>query len=302
MWSPNTKRPVRTFKRISRDDLPLAPTTQPAISPDQPHERGITLRSSDSKPNAVSVQCPMCRDSGWLVMDAPYGHPNFGKLRRCVCLEREHNVAMARELEERAASAKASLNDELGALRHCTFAAFDLARPLEIADYDGKRLGEQVQRRQIEQALEAARAYAQQPCDWLYLHGLCGAGKSHLAAAIAHEAQAAGWDVIYRSVPGLLDNLRAGYKRGTYDELIERVIGCGLLILDDIGAEHGSSNAEAILFRILNERQGRPTVLTSNVHPNDLSARLSSRISGKGRTLWMPISDYRRLVGRRREG
>ena len=82
------------------------------------------------------------------------------------------------------------------------------------------------------------------------------------------------------------------------------MIGCDLLVLDDLGAEHLTGWARERLFRILNERQARPTVLTSNLHPDDLAPpddleflRLVSRIVGNSRIVWLPVSDFRRLRG-----
>jgi integrase len=61
------------------------------------------------------------------------------------------------------------------------------------------------------QALEDAQRYAAQPAGWLYLCGPCGAGKSHLAAAIANHVVLRGQGVTYASVPDLLRFVRRGF-------------------------------------------------------------------------------------------
>ena len=197
---------------------------------------------------------------------------------------------------ERAARA-VQLGDELGALAHCRFETFDLARRLEPVEWEGHTIGVPVQRKALADALAACQAFAAQPDGWLYLHGSYGAGKSHLAAATATALQALGLQTIYRSTPSLLDKLRAGYKDHTFDERMEAIQQADVLVLDDIGTEHTSGNADALLYTILNERylHDRRTLLTSNIHPDDLPARLASRIAGHARCVWLPVSDYRRI-------
>src|SRR4051794_13036542 len=42
-----------------------------------------------SRPQATPQTCGVCRGSGWLRADVPYGHPQFGKPVACACLERK---------------------------------------------------------------------------------------------------------------------------------------------------------------------------------------------------------------------
>jgi DNA replication protein DnaC len=215
----------------------------------------------------------------------PYGHPDFGTLQRCPC-------GRAGKDPERLALLAVRLGDELARLDRCTFQTFDLQRPLP--PFEG--MSPEAQRTQLQRAYDACMAYAAAPAGWLYLHGTYGAGKSHLAAAIAHTLVADGWTARYRSTPGLLDAIRAGFSSGTADSIFADLLHADLLVLDDIGAEHLTGWAEERLFRLLNERQGQATVLTSNVHPDDLPGRLASRIAGNARLCWLPVSDYRRLA------
>ena len=53
-----------------------------------------------------------------------------------------------------------------------------------------------------------------------------------------------------------------------------------LLILDEIGLQHGSEAEKIILFEILNERymQCKPTILISNLDINDLKEYITERV------------------------
>jgi hypothetical protein len=236
----------------------------------------------------------------------------FDGLVRCACGRRADS-----------AKAAARLGDELGDLAHCTFDAFDLDRPFSpLYLCDGRYyrtreripkdkhgqprkhqvISEAIQATMLPAAYERARAYVDRPRCWLCFHGAYGGGKSHLAAAIAHELVKRDWSVRYRSVPGMLDAIKAGFKDGTADDVFDDLLRCDLLVLDDLGAQHISGYNYERLFRLINERLDKPTVITTNVHPDDLgdasdvdAARLASRIAGAAESIWLPISDYRRL-------
>lgn len=212
------------------------------------------------------------------------------------------------------------LGDELGELAHCTFDTFDLSRPLApVYHLDGRYfrsmdripperrssavvISEAAQETQLFNAYEDARSYAADPRGWICFHGSYGAGKSHLAAAIAHLRLSTGMSVRYRSVPGMLDAIKEGFKDGSSDAVFNDVLAADLLVLDDLGAQHLTGWGYERLFRIINERLHRPTIITTNVHPDDLgderdvdAQRLADRIAGAARSVWMPISSYRRV-------
>src|SRR5690349_13333290 len=127
--------------------------------------------------------------------------------------------------------------------------------------------------------------------------GPCGAGKSHVAAAIANHLVIRGQGVTYASVPDLLRFIRRGFGDGAADERLDALMRVDVLVLDDLGAENLSTWAQEQLFVLLNARYlaDRPTVLTSNDRPEALPARLQSRIAEQAQLIWMPISDYRQL-------
>ena len=128
----------------------------------------------------------------------------------------------------------------------------------------GPDLPDQVARR-LELASRIARTYAQHPDGWLVLAGGTGSGKTHLAAAIAHQQRQAGRPYLFVVVPDLLDRLRAD-MRGDRDrpEYIEHVRTCEFLVLDDLGVHSATEWAQEKLYQILNYRYNAklPTVIT----------------------------------------
>lgn len=227
----------------------------------------------------------------------PLGHPHFAKLFPCACTlaarEQQATTARRAQLEQ--------LASELGeTLAHCQLDTYNPERP-----NDPNMLPEE--RTSLRRALRAARAYAADPRDWLYFYGPVGTGKSHLAAAIGYALAERGMDVYYRSVPDLVDALRAGFQAGDYDARLEAIKDVAVLVLDDLGTENPTENTAQLLFQIINYRANRPTLtlITSNVMLSELAQsnpktrqqyeRIASRIGGRAREIGVIASDYRRL-------
>jgi len=133
-------------------------------------------------------------------------------------------------------------------------------------------------------ARDAALRFAQAPTNWLLLRGGFGAGKTHLAAAIANRVSLSGLPVMFVVVADLLDYLRATFQPGTpasYDRRFKSLQRASLLVLDDLGAQNTTPWAGEKLFQILNHRylSGLPTVFTvSSDNWESLDERLRSRL------------------------
>jgi DNA replication protein DnaC len=218
----------------------------------------------------------------------------------------------------------------LADLAECRFDTFDISRPLEVlylwgqkfcpvaqVDWLDEREQEKLkplppdfQAKKLAEAFGVVQEFARLPRGWLFLTGACGAGKSHLAAAAANDLADRGADVRYCTLPGLLDTIKANFGRregdgqSTSDAVFQDIRGCEVLVLDDLGAEHFTDWAKERVFLLLQARQGKPTIVTSNydmdalAHPREIDgARIVSRLFGSSRRVWFPISDYRRLRG-----
>lgn len=300
MPDQNNNPPDPTMRPISASDMPRLKSGRAArtIRPAVPNSATPDGKSDSSpKPSAANFRdCPGCGGAGWYLLTVPYLHPQFGKLQPCDC---------ASYAQQRAPSAT-RLGDELGSLADKTFASFDLARPITPTIWQGAPMSAAAQLQFMASAHRRCEAWADDPSGWLFLHGAFGAGKSHLAAAIANEQQQAGAVVRFVTVNKLLDTLTAALRDHTSDSLIADLIACDMLILDELAGAHLAECASDWRFgrieRLINERLDRPTVITSNLAPDDLAQpgdlraeRLADRIAGVSQIVWMPIASYRRL-------
>ncbi len=137
---------------------------------------------------------------------------------------------------------------------------------------------------QFRRLVADARAFAAEPDGWLLVHGPSGAGKTHVAAALANRCLELGRPALFVVVPDLLDHLRAAFNPGSelgYDSLFEQVRNAPVLILDDLGTQHATSWAQEKLFQLLNHRYNArlPTVVTSNLSPERFDERLRMRLT-----------------------
>lgn len=169
------------------------------------------------------------------------------------------------------------------------------------------------ERHGLEEAFSVCKAFAtdEAPHHFLTLSGPVGAGKTHLAIAIAWTwMETERGSVYYSQVESLLDRLRGSIRHsadaGALDvtEQIDFLKNVGLLILDDLGAHHdklgdGPSWATAKLDEIIDCRylRGGRTVFTTNVKSDALPPRIADRMSeGRVAVLQAP-SSYRKEKG-----
>jgi DNA replication protein DnaC len=146
----------------------------------------------------------------------------------------------------------------------------------------------------LENVLRLAKAFAENPQDWLMLTGGYGTGKTHLAAAIANYQTEHGNTVMFMAVPDLLDYLRATFNPAvgtSFDQRFEQVRTTPLLVLDDLGTESATSWAREKLYQIINHRYVAhlPTVITTSVRPDELDPRIRIRILDATHCMILPL-------------
>jgi len=241
--------------------------------------------------------CPACSGAGFVRADVEVGHPEFGRVFTCAC-----QTDALRDRRRRRYSAYT----DLPAHREQTFDDF-VATSTPSLVY----------------ASTVARTYAEVPRGWLVLAGPPGTGKTHLAAAIAHVADALNMQVFFLLVDRLLNHLRATYAPQSEvraDELATLVIQADLLVLDDLRNSLVRPWARDQLFHLLDQRYATaaPTVITTNLsaaalagagrgagsarhgvafYDDLLDDRLRSRLLDRALVRWITIDapDYRRV-------
>ncbi len=218
--------------------------------------------------------CIVCEGARWIKEAVPFGHPHFGMLFPCRCLEAEWTRRTALELAQ---------ISNLDAMRNKTFATLNPFVP------------------GVREVVPQVRGYSRRPDGWLTLLGPYGVGKTHLAAAIANEALERLEQVLFTVVPDLLDHLRATFgphSTVAYDERFELVRAVPLLILDDLGTESATPWAREKLYQLVNHRYNErlATIITTNLKPEAIEPRIYSRLCDPacGAIITIVGQDYRR--------
>lgn len=109
--------------------------------------------------------------------------------------------------------------------------------------------------------------------------GGVGSGKSHLARAIQRSLDADGWPTLFLDWPKLADLSRRSIQDKSIDigAIVRAAVDVDLLVLDDIGTGHLTDyEYKSIAFPVINGRQGKKTIYTSNLDPERLDAWFAS--------------------------
>lgn len=144
----------------------------------------------------------------------------------------------------------------------------------------------------------------------LFFQGDTGLGKSHLSHAVFEVFSKNEKTAIFVDMPSLLSQIRGTYSKKSdlsQEKIMKLIESCELLVLDDIGAEYVKPDengfeswAADILFQIVNLRQRKMTIYTTNFSSKQLaekygmmSKRIISRMMNNAKILKMDGKDYR---------
>ena len=117
----------------------------------------------------------------------------------------------------------------------------------------------------------------------LYLSGSFGSGKSYILSALLNELSNKGYKTINVHYPNLLKKLKSSFNEDNYDEVLDEITDCDVLLIDDIGAENNSPWArDEVLGTILQYRMDNnlTTFFTSNFTIDELESILSETSKG----------------------
>ena len=233
-------------------------------------------------------RCPTCEGTGWVTLELPVGHPEFGKALPCPSCQNVDESSVRLNSFQRYSN--------LGGLSRIAFAGTRREGPLD----------DPVAQQLFSEALPEAMSYAENPDGWLVLIGPSGSGKTHLAAAIANRCIERKQTTFFIVCADLLDHLRSSYapvSEITYDELFEKVRNVPLLVLDDLGSHSSTSWAQEKLFQVVNHRYSNrlPMVVTLNgsltrMNDDSLRTRLEER-GGLSKVLPLAYSNSRLARG-----
>lgn len=141
----------------------------------------------------------------------------------------------------------------------------------------------------------------------LMLTGAPGLGKTFLSACIAREVAEKGYSVFYEtsaSALGAFERQQFAKDIAERDEasnIVKQLLGCDLLILDDLGTEFTTPAVLSALYSLINSRliAKKPMVINSNLMPEDLSQRytpaIASRLNYDFQTLYFIGNDIRAI-------
>jgi DNA replication protein DnaC len=255
-----SERIDETLRRIaaatSKESSPISSNTEP-------EDRESRFRRS-SQEVLGDPNCPHCGGLGYLRLDLPLDHPDFGKVQVCTCRRAKISAQVHRRLF--------SLSN-LDELRHLTFENFQPRGRIGL----GKLHADS-----IEIAFNQSRQFSEKLEGWLFLQGPFGCGKTHLAAAIANFAVDLGVPTLFLTVPDLLDTLRISYSdpEATFEVRFDEIRGSQLLVMDDFGTQNATPWAQEKLFQIVNYRYVNrlPLVVTSNNSLAEIEERIRSRL------------------------
>lgn len=157
----------------------------------------------------------------------------------------------------------------------------------------------------------------------LLLMGPCGVGKTHLVVAALRALVARGHQGLFYDYRELLKQIQSSYNpesQTTEMEVLEPILRCEVLVLDDLGASKPSAWALETVGHILNARYNdkRVTLITTNymdegssvapapaggrrpLREDTLTDRISHRVRSRlheiCRTVEIVSDDYRRRV------
>jgi len=169
---------------------------------------------------------------------------------------------------------------------------YDMSRYYSMTfDRFEDRRGELAEEEQgrMDRLIQTAHEYAEHPAGWLVLAGPPATGKTHLAAAIAHERRHQGEQVIMTTTSELIDYLRATFGISGEMKFAKRMIELKttpLLVLDNLVIDDKTTAwvrerlHEVLIYRF---DQNLATIITMYTGADVVDARIASRIENKAR-------------------
>jgi len=211
------------------------------------------------------IYCAECQDDGYV-----NGKP-------CRCL-----VALSAQLEKERLSTMLDLHGQ-------TFETFRLDLYNDARDSDG-----QIPRKLAEANLAYCRDYAESfslKSGNILMTGAPGLGKTFLSAAIGGVVTSKGFSVVYDTAVSIIAMMeREKFNNQDTAQGSAKYLGCDLLILDDLGTEMNTAFSQSALYTLINSRLYKPTVINTNLKPEELAARYPASLVSRLRGLYSSLA------------
>ena len=118
----------------------------------------------------------------------------------------------------------------------------------------------------------------------LLFFGDTGLGKTHLSLAIANAALEKGMGVVYSPVQNLVQKLeKEHFSYNSDTPVLDDVLECDLLILDDLGTEFSTAYSQSLIYNIINTRilTAKPTIISTNLDVEELANKYHNRVASR---------------------
>lgn len=204
--------------------------------------------------------CEKCSDTGYIELE--------NKTIVCDCFKKMMSVCACDEL------------NKISPLSLSTFDTFNLSYYSDTPDEKGN-----VPYVRMSKIYDFCLNYAKtfkENSKGILMKGETGLGKTHLSLAIANELIQNGFSVVYVSAPDILSKLEKehfSYGYSKEEEVMQSLIACDLLIIDDLGTEFATPFTSAAIYNLFNTRvnMGKPLIINTNLTSADLEKTYSQR-------------------------
>lgn len=148
-------------------------------------------------------------------------------------------------------------------------------KTLENFDFD---FNPKINRAQIEELASCRFIQEKSP---VLIVGPCGAGKSHLAQALGHQAIRKGIDVLMLTPTKLFAELQAARALNNLNKKMAALVKIPLLIIDDFGLKPLRPDQEEDFHDLISERYERATtIVTSNLDFSEWGDAFTNKLLG----------------------
>ena len=205
--------------------------------------------------------CSICKDTGYV------GEP---LKKRCVCLEKayHHRVREDRGLYQGVKESFDTYDEKVYSDE--VIPGLGVSQRMYMANIK-------------ERVYQYGKNFPQNPVPDMLFVGKSGLGKTFLLQALAQQVQQKGYQVVYVTSYRFIELARQAHFTNQWD-LLDSILTCDLLLIDDLGIEPMMENITIIqLFRTIDERQreGKSTVISTNLNSVELQNRYSERIASR---------------------